>query len=484
MSIRLKLTLWHAALLALVLAAFAVAVYLVIARQLTTEMDYAVHLKALDASRTAHYLSLATANPRVHRLELPSTIPSADGAVYVQLLGVDGRVLASSSNLPQPLPTPPENVRSALNGQEAHITISLPGERMDLYSTPLLMDDQIVGLVQVAASLRPLETSLAQLRLVLAATVFGAALLAAVTGWFLATRAMEPVDRLTQTAHQIGRSADLSRRLPEPRQRDELQRLATTFNDLLGRLDETLAAQRRFLADASHELRTPLTAINTNVEALLRGAAEDPEERADVLGAIARETRRMGRLVADLLTLARADAGHRLERRRVALDTLLLEVYHQEKRLAHGVRLTLGDLEQVEVDGDPDRLKQLLLNLVDNALRYTPEGGQVTLALTQRHGWALMRVADTGVGVPADQLSRIFERFYRGDHPRSRRAGGTGLGLSICQWIAEAHGGRIEVESGVGIGSTFTVLLPACTGAGGAIPPCPPGPGRQTLTPA
>jgi len=300
---------------------------------------------------------------------------------------------------------------------------------------------------------------------VLAAVVLGALALAALIGWFLASRAMRPVDRMTRTARAIGDSGDLTRRLEEPRERDELRRLASTFNDMLARLDQAVGAQRRFLADASHELRSPLAAIRTNVEALLRGADADPTDREESLRAIARETDRMGRLVADLLALARADAGQPLVRKPIELDALLIEAYQQQRRLAEGVNLTLGELEQVEVMGDADRLKQLVLNLVDNALRYTPPGGDVTLDVTREASWALLRVRDTGVGISAEHLPHIFERFYRVDPPRTRHSGGTGLGLAICKWVAEAHGGRIEVASTVDHGSVFTVFLPARTPA-------------------
>ena len=169
----------------------------------------------------------------------------------------------------------------------------------------------------------------------------------------------------------------------------------------------------------------------------------------------------MSRLLADLLALARADAGQPLARERLALDAILLDVYQQERPLAGQVRLRIGELEQVEVRGDPDRLRQLGLNLVDNALRYTGPGGAVTLDVLRRGDEALFRVRDTGVGIPAEHLPRIFDRFYRVDGNRAREAGGTGLGLAISRWIAEAHGGRIEAESEVGVGSTFIVVLPA-----------------------
>jgi two-component system OmpR family sensor kinase len=176
------------------------------------------------------------------------------------------------------------------------------------------------------------------------------------------------------------------------------------------------------------------------------------------------EIERMSRLLADLLLLAQADAGVKLEKRPVELDTLLLEVFRQEKPLAGEVQLRLGTEDQATVLGDPDRLKQLLLNLVDNALKYTLPEGQVTLGMSREGGWATVTVIDTGPGIPAEDLPRLFDRFYRVEKSRSRPQGGTGLGLSIARWIAEAHGGGIEVQSEVGKGSTFTVRLPLAPG--------------------
>lgn len=485
MTIRLQLTLWHTALVGLVLAGFATLVYFVVARQLSVQFDYAIHLQALEASRAAHAVTLGPTGGPTHRLDVPATAAFGNKTVYVQLVDPSGGVLARSSNLPEPLPISSTSLATALGGEEDHITLTRPGESLDLYSAPLLLDDRLIGVLQVAASLQPLEGSLVQLRLALAATVVAATALATTFGWLLAAKAMRPVDRLTRAADAIGRSADFSHRLAEPRQNDEIGRLAATFNDMLARLDRAVTAQRRFLADASHELRTPVTVIRTCAETLLRTGSFRPSESRATLQMLAREADRMGRLVADLLVLARADTGQSVDRRRLALDTLVLEVYEQGLTLADGVDVTIGEFEQVEIEGDPDRLKQLALNLVDNAIRYTQAGGTVTIDLVLEGAEAILRVHDTGPGIPAEHLPRIFDRFYRIDTLRSRSAGGTGLGLAICRWVAEAHGGRMTVESTVGIGSTFTVFLPFRAEAA-AMPnmaTAPPTPARALTAP-
>jgi len=493
-SIRLRLTLWQTALLALVLTAFAVVVYLVVARQETSRLDATLSLHAEDVrsvfidqgpgsredgpprnavgarpagrgdedDRGWHGPGgIETPSPDLNRV-IAATLD--DESLVAQIVDPRGRQLAWSAYADQPAPPPtiPDDaLRSTLlAGRQVRETMTIAGEERRVYADngPTRGDASVA--VIVTSSLRPLQDTLARWRLLLVAAVLGATALSAAIGWFLAAQAMRPVDRMTRAAAAIGHSADLSRRLPEPPQHDELGRLARTFNEMLGDLGEAFATQRRFLADASHELRTPLTVVRANLDALRRGAGADPAEREETLRATAREADRMARLVADLLALARADAGQPLARQRLALDTLVLDVYQQGRAIADGVHLELGEWEQIAVDGDPDRLKQVALNLLDNALRHTPAGGAVTLDLLRLGDEAVLRVRDTGPGIDPEHLPRIFERFYRADQPRSRQAGGTGLGLAIAREVAEAHGGRIDVASRPGAGSTFSLVLP------------------------
>jgi signal transduction histidine kinase len=310
------------------------------------------------------------------------------------------------------------------------------------------------------------EAPLGQLRLILAVMGGLSLVVAMVAGWLLAHTALQPIDRLAQAVQDIGAAQDFGRRVPHDGPRDEIGRLAVTFNEMLARLqlayeklNAALAAQRRFVADASHELRTPLTSLRGNIGFLRRVVDMEPTDRDAALADVASEVERMSRLVSDLLTLARADAGQHLPRKYVELAPLVREVARQACFLSEGgVDVMLGQVDEAAVQGDPDHLKQLLLILTDNAVKYTPEGGQVRLAALRDNGHLRLEVADSGMGISAEDQARIFERFYRAD--RARPPGGAGLGLAIARWIAEEHGGSISVSSRPGEGSLFVVDLP------------------------
>jgi heavy metal sensor kinase len=286
-------------------------------------------------------------------------------------------------------------------------------------------------------------------------------LLAVAVGLFLAGRALDPIDRITRTADQIG-AENLSRRLDLPPSADEVGRLAATFDRMLDRLDRAFRRQRQFTADASHELRTPLAMLISQAEVAL-GRRRTASEYQRVLAGVRDDARRMDQLLGELLTLARADAGQELLMREpLDLGDLTTDVVAAMEPLARarGVELRLGPIEAVEVQGDQTRLTQLLVNLVDNGLKYTPAGGPVTVSVERQDGTAVIQVADGGVGIASEHLPHVFERFYRVDAARSRAEGGAGLGLTIGRWIAEAHGGTIRADSELGRGSTFTVHLP------------------------
>jgi signal transduction histidine kinase len=295
-------------------------------------------------------------------------------------------------------------------------------------------------------------------------------------GWIMAGRALAPVEKITRTADSIANSdgtVSLSRRLDVPASGDELSRLAFTFNVMLDRIETAFNTQRRFVSDASHELRTPLTSVRGNVDVLLRQLRSDRSlAKADIieeLGVVRRESGRMSRLIEDMLVLARTDATSQadlLKPQAVSLDVLAREAFRTANQLASGQELKLEIDEAVTLYGDGDRLVQVMIILLDNALRHTPPGGEVVLRvgramdMIELESCATIQVVDTGDGIAAEHIPYLFERFYRAESARSRVSGGTGLGLSIALAIVRGHHGWIDVDSAVGEGSTFTVWLP------------------------
>ena len=469
MSIRLRLSLWYVLVLAGILVAFAGLLYAVLSFSLFSEVDRRLQIRAADVQN-----SLATAlelqsDPRVFisrggRLVLPTADTFATPGVFVQLTTLDGVALTRSENLgAQTLVVSPNALAQVARGEVVYANVVKDRVPLRVYVAPLVVRNQVVAAIVVAESLQGVTDTLRRLAFLLIAGIGAGLLLAFIVGAWLAYQALAPIDRITQTAHTIARSNDLTRRIEVKATRDEVGRLAATFNEMLARIEALFRAQQRFVADVSHELRSPLTAIRGNLDLLRRGALDDAAARQETFAAIEAETARMQRLVQDLLLLAQADAGVPLEKRVVELDTLLLDVFRQTRLNAGNVKVVLGSEDQVQVIGDADRLKQLFLNLMDNAVKYTPGGGTVTLSFAREDQWARITVADTGIGIPAQDLPKIFDRFYRVDKARSREKGGTGLGLAICKWIVDAHGGRIQVQSEVGKGSVFTVWLPLQT---------------------
>ncbi len=363
-----------------------------------------------------------------------------------------------------------------INSREAVFNdVYVRGAHLRAAAAPIRIDGQLYGYVQVATSLRTVDAAIDRLLKIMLISGAFTLLASLLLGDLLARRALKPIEIIGQTARRITAAGDLSLRIPYHGPPDEVGRLAHIFNQTLERLEQLFNVQRRFVADVSHEMRTPLTTIQGNLD-LMRRIGYDEE----AMEAIESESRRMTRLVDDLLLLAKADAGRlSLDHTLVEMDTLVLEVANQARLLSKDVEVRLGEMDQAHVMGDVDRLKQLLLNLISNGLKYTPPGGVVTLSLRRGAEWAEIVVADTGVGIPEHDLPHIFDRFYRVDKARSRAQGGTGLGLSIAKWLAEAHGGTLSVASRVGEGTCFTLRLPAADPSPPAAEPAAPGsPGR------
>jgi two-component system OmpR family sensor kinase len=487
LPLRWRIALLYTAVLGLTLLAADIAVYLSLEHYLESEIDENLRNQARELSGTIDLdLRRETSQTRVNVfIRFPNLDAFASPGMTVQILNLDGRVIIQSENLrDRAVPIDHDHVDLAVGGSSNYTTETVDGVPVRIHYAPLeprQLEGNIAGVIQITRTLRDVEITLTWLRLVLMGIGAISLFVATAAGYLLARAALTPIGRLTRDARSIGETRDFGRRVAVPRtiraSRDEVTRLAVTFNQMLAQLqaayeeqEHTLASQRRFVADASHELRTPLATIRTNLELLQRAgddlpAADRDEAMADALA----EIQRLSRLVGDLLTLARVDSGLRLERRdEIRVDRLVRDVYRQARLMAmpreHTV--TADPIEEATVLGDADYLKELLLILVDNAIQYTPDGGEIRLSVRRQDDEVVISVVDNGMGIAGEDLSHLFERFYRADGARHRDSGtasGTGLGLSIAQWIAEEHGGRIEVQSEPVHGSTFTLRLPLHT---------------------
>jgi signal transduction histidine kinase len=313
-------------------------------------------------------------------------------------------------------------------------------------------------LITLARPMAGIAARLDFLRNLLIATETVAILFVLINGWWVANSALAPVRKMTRQAREIADSANFSGRIAVSGRSGELGELADTLNLMLARLGDAHSSQKQFLAHAAHELRTPLTVVTTSLDAA-RAAATAPDNKAQALDLAAAESARMSRLVADLMELARNDTGQPLLIGPVALDAIVMRVYQTARLVASDVSLELGHWDQAEILGDPDRIQQTVTNLVDNALRYTPAGGRITIDLTRRDSAAVVGVSDTGSGIDPRHIPHIFDRFYRaGDTPDHRS--GAGLGLAIARDIVLALGGTLTVNSTPGMGSRFEVSFP------------------------
>ena len=485
MTIRLRLTLWYTALLGAALILFSFIFYSTLAANLWTQAQQEA---ARQAAEVANNLTLQLQGNILIIRNNPTRIQFPDldyfsSSVGLQIIDLNGMILKRSSNLG---PMSVKNYTLALptirNGQNHRFyTASDTDMRLMVYSVPIIANRTIVGAVQVIKPVGEIENTLSQVSRYL---IFGTALslvLAAIVGAFLARRALAPIDTISNTASTITRTKDLGRRLNIPDNTSEVGRLAATFNDMLDRIQALFRTQERLVADVSHELRTPLTTVQGNLELLRRYTAtlaQDPT-RAQHMAAVLQETlseaesetSRMGTMISDLLVLAQADSGAlQLQLEPVEMDTLLLAVYRHTRRIAEqwrgpqALEIHLGSEDQALVLGDRERLRQVILNLAENAVKYTSKGGVITLGLENSNGWVKIVVSDTGIGISPEDQAHIFDRFYRTDKARSREMGGSGLGLSIVQWIAQAHHGYVTVQSELQQGSTFTLWLPVYQG--------------------
>jgi two-component system, OmpR family, sensor kinase len=477
-SVRVRLTLWYTGLLAVFLLALSVATYFIFGRSTLERTD-----SNLEELSEAFW---TTANA-----EMEDNV-GADAAKYATreaivehrfrdhvfvVLDPNGKVVTSSEDLP-------------LKGREASSAADLlastafrevversaaadrffesvkggrSGYRAYVRKFPL--KGQTYALV-ILQSLHAQNEMLEEVRVTFAWIIPLAILLASAGGYFLARKSLAPVVAMSTQAGRIG-AENLSERLPVQNARDELGHLAKSFNELLERVDQSFERQRRFMSDASHELRTPAAILRGESEVALAKAERPAEEYRESLSVLHSEAQRLTQIVEDLFTLTRADAGqYPLSPRDFYLDELVADCVHATRSLALAKKVSLGaELpEELPIRADEGLLRRMILNLLDNAIKYTPAGGHITVSCARSGTEYTLSVTDTGPGIPADLQQRVFERFFRVDKARTRAEGdgvGAGLGLSIARWIAEAHCGRLILARSDSSGSTFTAFLPA-----------------------
>ncbi len=498
--IQLRLTLFYVLLLVITIWIFGALVYSQAQQRAYNDLDDALRSRAASV-RLGKDLLL-----NQNSANLPFLLPSVDGLgsgnIAIEVLDNQLDLLATTSgnqaNIVQtgvsglvnsPVPWDLQASRWILlhplssNGgaNSIYSTITYHDQQIRIYT---LVNNDFSGLhiIQTARSEQDIEQTLSNLRILLFRGGALVILFAFIGGWFIICSVLSRVQRIRKSAQNISASHDFSQRVPDMSRfgRDELTSLAITFNEMLASLEKAYQRQQRFVADASHELRAPITSIRCNLDLLAKAPDLPIEEAQAALADVRAEADRMSRLVNDLLTLAHSDEkaheirvnGYKkgdIKKPVIDLDSLLLQVYRQFRqtmdrdnvnKMQQRPRLMLQNIAPVKVFGDADQLYQVLVALIDNALKYTPNEGSVTLSLSIDKNEAVLTVSDTGIGILSEDLPYIFERFYRADRARSRDRGGTGLGLTIVQNIVQEHAGTIGVESTQGRGSTFTLRLP------------------------
>ncbi|HKX30592.1 MAG TPA: ATP-binding protein [Blastocatellia bacterium] len=469
-SVRIKLTIWHVGVLAVVLTVFSFVVYALLSKTLHNRLDAALSgsLEAAAASLTHEIDEGETPSQAAHSTVQDLFIPQQALAIF----DLEGRLLAERHARDQSQARLPELSQIP---RDHPLLLTMPNSNSPHGSPIRIATRQFkiaangpAYLVAIGQSFVTLNEELEALRQVLSVAVPLALLLAGLGGWFLARQSLAPVAAMAESARSMS-AENLNDRLPVANPRDELGQLALTFNDLLTRLNAASSQQRQFMTDASHELRTPLHVVRTAAAVTLEREHREEEEYRDALTIIEQQATRLTQMVEEMFTLARADAGRRpIEQHDFYLDELVTQATRAATILAarKSITIQLSPMTEAAYRGDENLLRQMLLNILHNAIEYTPEGGRIELQLERQDNIYLITVTDTGIGIPEEAQPHIFERFYRADKARARarlngHGSGAGLGLSIAQWVIETHGGSIKLERSDQFGSKFVIRLPS-----------------------
>jgi heavy metal sensor kinase len=465
LPIRWRLTLLYGGILTLVLVVFSSGVYIYFRNSLQKSIDAKIKSmgEVISSSMTdIHDPSLFGNFERY----LENVLGRKPKGKLIQIIDSSGRIGAKSSDIEaENFATSFGTLERALSGEVVYETIERARPRVRMLTIPIFDNKKVTSIVQVGTSLEDFDETMKRLLLILIVGVFTSVTLTLAVGYYMAKKALKPVDQIRRSAVKIS-SRNLEEYIDIGSRKDELGKLAQTFNEMISRLRDAFQRVNQFSIDVSHELKTPLTILKGGTEVALRKERQIEEYQA-LLTSHLEEIDRMSRIIDDLLLLSKADREEmRLNLEEVDIRDLIIDVYMDMKIFAErkNVKLEVNELQDSRLKGDELKLRRMLWNIVDNGIKYTQTGGKVEISSTLDDGFLKINVRDTGVGISDGDLKYIFDRFYRADRSRKRESG-SGLGLSISKWIAEAHKGAIEVESSSSSGSLFSVKLPLAGGS-------------------
>ncbi|MCL4499310.1 MAG: HAMP domain-containing histidine kinase [Chloroflexi bacterium] len=460
-SVRTKLIVWYLASFIAIQTISGVFVYQTFKTSLTKETIETSHSAAEHAKQYIETEKVSDNGPIKDKLA--SVIHQirdefGDPELHIEIVLPDRSVIHSGNSNHVSLEDPSMFARAIPNGDGYVIAPQKGGGELTAYSMPINRGDKTFGFIHVYHDMDFIESALARLRnyisLGIALSIF-----MAVASFFIMRHILSPIGAIDHAAKQVA-EGNLSSRIVLRGRPDELHRLACTFNHMLDQLECSLERQKRFVADASHKLRTPLSIIKGNINLTKRWGSQEREVSKTALDEIDRQVFEMSRLASSLLAMAKVDAESPVLKQKVELDDLVTSVVRETSALNYGPKISITELAPVVIECDRDMIREVLMVLIDNALKHTPEDGSISVKVCDGKDTVKVSVIDTGSGISPKHLPHVFDRFYQGDKPLKNRSNGSGLGLSIALSMVKQHGGDIKVESTVGVGSTFTVILP------------------------
>ena len=458
--IKWKLTIWYGGILAVILIIFSSGVYIYFKNSLEMSIDVKIKSIAdvLASSMTEEHGGNMFGNFERY---LENVLGKKPKGKFIQIIDSSGKIGAKMNDMEtDAIPTRFNTTERALKGEIVYETIEDENPRLRMITMPILDNKKITSIVQVGSSLADFDETMRKLLIIMIISIPTSISVAIIVGYFMAKKSLKPVDQIRKTAVKIS-SSNLDERIDIKGRKDELGRLAETFNAMIARLKDSFQRINQFSIDVSHELKTPLTILKGETEVALR-KDRDNGEYITLLHSNLEEIDRMARIIDDLLLLSKADMQDmKLNIENISLRDLVADVCMNMKIFANNkeISLIVDELADVRLIGDELKLRRMLWNIMENGIKYTPKGGVVNISSYTNDGYVCINVKDNGMGISGDDIKYIFDRFYRADRSRKRESG-SGLGLSISKWIAEAHKGAIEVASQPSKGSQFLIKLP------------------------